>query len=329
MNPWNQFKRAAGRRIRSWRVSFAKRRHKRRLPPPTAAEAQRIGELRETFRSFEEPPVPGASAAEAAWKANARRLGEKVFSDDPRRFLNWEVITETMFVSNEAYVDVEFHKLRQSKEWKSRWEKAIAETSVGCPAPFYLCPASSGNLIHQAYHLLTFEEKTGADVRRYDLVVEFGGGYGSMCRLFFNQSFEGRYLLFDLPPFQALQQYFLRSLNLPVQDLETFRHKKPAILCTSRIDDLREMTESGKSGLKTLFIATWSISETPLEIRDAVRKLAARFDGQLIAYQNAFQGIDNIAYFARWKDEPGVRTRFLEFPIGHLPGNYYLFGIKS
>jgi len=183
--------------------------------------------LREMFRSFAKSDVAGASASESAWKANARRLGEKVFSDDPRRFLDWDVITESMFVSNEPYVDVEFHKLRQSNEWKNRWEKAVTETAVGCPAPFYLYPTSSGNLIHQAYHLLTFEEKTGADVRRYDLVVEFGGGYGSMCRLFFNQSFEGRYVLFDLPPFQALQQYFLRSLDLPVVDIETFRSLTP------------------------------------------------------------------------------------------------------
>jgi hypothetical protein len=48
----------------------------------------------------------------------------------------------------------------------------------------------------------------GLDVRGFDFVIEFGGGYGSLCRLFFNQQFKGQYVLFDLPPFSALQHFF-------------------------------------------------------------------------------------------------------------------------
>lgn len=328
MTLWRQIENGFRRRLRSLRVSLVKRRHRQALLPPTDDEAERIGNLREAFRSFAADAAPRADTAEGAWRANSSRLRERVLSEDPRRFLRWDVITETMFVSNEPFVDVEFDGLRASQGWKNRWEKAIAESSVGCPTPFYRYPASSGNLIHQAYHLLAFEASTGRDVRHFNLVIEFGGGYGSMCRLFFNQHFDGRYVLFDLPPFSALQQFFLGSLGLPTVGRGDFLRKSPAILCTHRVNDLREILDTAARVCRTLFLATWSLSESPLDVRDALLGLAARFDGQLIAYQQAFQGIDNLRYFARWKELLEPRTSFQEFPIGHLPGNFYLFGVK-
>jgi len=329
MSLWKQIENGVQRCLRSLRVSLAKRCHRQALLPPTDDELERIRELREAFQSFAANAAPRAGTAEGAWKANSSRLQERVLSEDARRFLRWDVITETMFVSNESFVDVEFDGLRASPGWKDRWEKAIVEASVGCPVPFYRHPVSSGNLIHQAYHLLAFETETGRDVRRFDLVIEFGGGYGSMCRLFYNQGFEGRYMLFDLPPFSALQRFFLRSLGLPVRDIGIFLRESPSIFCTSRMDEVREILDTGTPERKILFLATWSLSEAPMEIRDAFLGLATRFDGQLIAYQQTFQEIDNLAYFRKWKEgrDPGICFR--EFPIAHLPGNFYLFGFKQ
>lgn len=329
MNLWNRFEDAAGSRVRSLRISFAKRLHRKSLLPPTPDEARRIEELREAFRSLAAFDTSGTATAESAWSANSSRLRDQVLSEDPRQFLRWDVITETMFVSNEPFVDAELDGLRTSPKWKDRWEKAIVETPIGCPAPFYRHPVSSGNLIHQAYHLFTFEKCTGRDVRSFDLVIEFGGGYGSMCRLFFNQGFEGRYVLFDLPPFSALQQFFLRSLGLPSGGRDTFLRESPAILCTHRMNDLRDILDATAPDRKTLFLATWSLSESPPDVRDAVLSLAAHFDSQLIAYQHTFHGIDNIDYFTKWKGALESRMRFRELPIGHLPGNAYLFGMKK
>ena len=42
-----------------------------------------------------------------------------------------------------------------------------------------------------------------------DVIVEFGGGYGSMCRLVRKLGFKGRYVIFDLRPILALQKYYL------------------------------------------------------------------------------------------------------------------------
>ena len=66
-------------------------------------------------------------------------------------------------------------------------------------------------------HLALFEETTGSKIDTLELIFEFGGGYGSMCRLAHNLGFNQAYIIFDLQPFSALQNYYLSSLDLPVR----------------------------------------------------------------------------------------------------------------
>ena len=87
-------------------------------------------------------------------------------------------------------------------------------------------------MIHHAYHLAQFEEKTRTQVHEIDFVLEFGGGYGSMCRLFYNLGFRGRYVIFDLPSFSALQIYYLKTLDLPVQPINELK-SRTGIVCVS------------------------------------------------------------------------------------------------
>ena len=76
---------------------------------------------------------------------------------------------------------------------------------------------------------------------------------------------------------------------------------------------------------KRLFLATWSLSETPIPVRDQVLERVRGFDYLLLAFQHRFEDIDNFAYFSRWADELG-QGGVVEFrEIDHLPGNSYLF----
>lgn len=124
-----------------------------------------------------------------------------------------------MFASAARYIFTELNFVKRSPEWITCRHRAIRESSVGHPIPYPFYPASSGNLIRHAYHVASFEEKTQCKTKDIDFVFEFGGdgGYGSMCRLFYNAGFHGKYVIFDLPPFSALQVYFLKTLGLPVQ----------------------------------------------------------------------------------------------------------------
>ena len=290
-----------------------------------AREAALVDDLRSEIRIMPEPKAATDTAAEVAWVGNRMKLRKCILEKDPREFLTWDVVTGSMFVGNRAYIDNELAYLMQRPDWERVWEAVIQEDPVGDPKPFKRNKGSSGNRIHQAYHLARFEEATGQPISRFPLVVEFGGGYGSLCRIIHKLGFQGRYFIFDLPEFTALQKYYLGSLAMELIEARDFFAGRRGILCTSDPKLLGSMAASeAQTGL---FVATWSLSETAPAFREQIMTLPAinATGAYLIAYQSEFEGIDNTHFFGAWrKSKPGIR--WVQCEIAHMPGNYYLFG---
>ncbi len=296
------------------------------LPPATKSEAQLIGELRRSISQLSNlsPDNDGAHAG-SIWTRNRLALRDRILRDDPRRFLNWEVIRNTMFVGNASYISEEYASLRRSEKWESHWRGAIRESGVGLPLKFPACPDSNGNIIHHAYHLSRFEQRTGQSIERFETIVEFGGGYGSACLLARRLGFKGRYFIFDLPEFSALQRFYLKMNGLGVADAIHDGTVKDSIFCLSNLDELT-------SGLKTheidLFIANWSLSETPLQLRTQFSPLVSHARNFLISYQDTFGEVDNRQFFADWATGQ-VGVSWTKIPIKHLPSNNYLIGTRT
>lgn len=296
-------------------------------PLPIVSSEEKVF-LSELKTDFDKLPVLGTARvipSEAAWSGFMNRLRELVLTENPREFLRWDVIAETMFVSFARFLPVELKYLKHRPNWNTRWRKAMKESSVGHPRSYFLYPASSGNLIHHAYHVAQFEEITKQRVDGLDFVFEFGGGYGSMCRLFHNLGFQGKYIIFDLPPFSALQRYFLKTLGLPVQSITEFARSKRGIVCVSDIQQLRALIADQIEGDRTMFVATWSISESPVSVRDMILPLTHAFRSYLISYQYRFGEVDNVAFFEDWK-ESVKNVTWHSWRIEHIPGNTYLMG---
>lgn len=294
------------------------------LGAPTDAERALWSQLRAEVERLPAPAPESASAAEAEWLGFLGRMRAHLLDDDPRAFLRWPVVAHTMFVTFAPFVLTELRLLRAG-DWRGRWRSAIAESDVGHPPRYPLYPASSGNLIHYAYHLALFEQRTGVSLADLDCVVEFGGGYGGMCRLLHRLGFNGRYVIFDLPYFSALQRYYLRSNGLAVAPPADLAASGAGIACVSDVDDLRRVTERIGDGRKALFLATWSLSEAPLAVRQRVLPLTDGIGNVLVGYQERFGEIDNRAFFADWRGaRPDLTWR--ADPIPHLPGNVYLYG---
>jgi hypothetical protein len=296
------------------------------LPPLSDRERTALTELQTTFRSLPVMSVEHALPTEAVWLENMNRIRELVLLNDSREFLRWDVISETMFIDHARYILPELKYLKHLSDWKTRWRTAIQESPVGHPIHYILHPSSSGNLIHHAYHVAQFEEKTDLQVNRIGFVLEFGGGYGSMCRLFYNLGFRGRYVIFDLPPFSALQKYYLKVGGFPVRRLSTSSVSEQGISCISEMEQLRAFLGDQMTQMTdTLFIATWSISETPIGFRESLLSLVSSFKSFLIAYRNKFKEVDNLAFFERWqKTNPTVAWH--NWQIKQIPGNSYLMG---
>jgi len=254
------------------------------------------------------------------------RLKELVLNDDPRQFLRWDVVLKTMFVTNASYVGPELEYLRSLSDWDSRWRNVLEESPVGHPVPYWRYPRSSGSLIHHAYHWAQFEQTTGLRADGLDFVFEFGGGYGNMCRLIHRLGFEGRYLLFHLPAFSALQKFFLKSTDISVYSIESFKMAQNGVLCISDLEELKEILSNHVSPGNSVFIATWSISEAPIRLRDTILTLVSAFRAFLIAYQASFGEVDNIEFFEQWQKQHHD-VDWQDWRIDQVPGgSRYLVG---
>lgn len=297
------------------------------LPRPSRQEQEYISELQTTVRNLPEVKTTTEPSSETTWLTHINTLRDNILNRDPRRFLRWDVISETMFTGNALYISTEFEYLKKCSDWSMRWCSAIQESRVGHPllSPYF--PSSSGNLIHNAYHIAQFEEKTGGKIHDMKFAFEFGGGYGSMCRLLFNLGFNGKYIIFDLPPFSALQRYFLKNIGLSVRSIDDFKKSGTGIICLSDIQELNALLEGQTEINRSIFIATWSISETPMNIRESILPHAKEFDSFLIAYQDRFVEVNNIDFFNHWKDG-SKSVIWNNYKIEHLPGSNYLMGRK-
>lgn len=296
------------------------------LEPPNEVEAVLIDELRSNFEQIGKTSQEGSKPSEKVWVNNMNRLFDLVNNQDPRKFLHWDVIQKAMFITNAMYVLIELSFLKKQGDWSERWRPAIEEDKTGAPVPYWFHRSSSGNLIHHAYHISQLEKETATDVRTLDYVVECGGGYGSMCRFFRNIGFRGKYIIFDLPHFSALQKYYLQSVGIEISGNTKVRSGMNVQL-TSDIEELRDLVEQTE-GSKNLFLGTWSLSEIPLDLRASLSPLFKRFYLLFFAYQSIFEEVDNIDYF-RGVEESETSFRWKTWEVEPLPTHFYMAGKRE
>jgi hypothetical protein len=88
------------------------------------------------------------------------------------------------------------------------------------------------------------------------------------------RGFAGIYVIFDLPEVAVLERFVLRHAGIPVFDGGTFGDvARRGVVTTSDPTELRAVIRSRPAG-RAAFIGTWSISETPLELRWIVLRSA-------------------------------------------------------
>ncbi|WP_042692502.1 hypothetical protein [Azospirillum sp. B506] len=262
------------------------------------------------------------------WEKFSIDLHELSKSRDMRQFLHFSPITASMVVGETDYILKEYNYLKNIPEWESRWVPALRENIFGMPIPSSYYPSSSNNLIHHAYHVAKFESATGKRFDEMDIIFEFGGGYGSFCRLARNLGFRGRYIIFDLPAFSALQQFFLQSIGLKATD-NLNELKDDTTLCCSDLPTLKPFLSEqiARNAERSAFVATWSFSESPLTVREEFEPLLPGFNHFLIAYQKNFFGFDNAAYFNRIESMIGNASWKTEETVNS--DNFYKFGSVS
>lgn len=294
------------------------------LAEPTDRERQAITRLRNDLELLAptDPALPLDPPAKK-WRLFTQMLRERSLNDDPRLFLSWEVIRSNMgYRANTR--DLRF--LKRSPLWE-KIRPALREPTATNRLPFFAWPETSENAVRQAFHIAQFHQKTGTAPTDFDVIVDFGGGYGSMARLIQGLGFRGTYIIFDWPEFLALQRFYLTLAEVPASiDVQPEILRAPAIVQVSDLAVLRRLLASLPPTAKKLLIATWSLSEAPVPLRDEILA-AVHPDAYLLTYQHAFGGVPNRPYFDRVAIDYS-RISWYDYAMPYIPAerNRYLLG---
>ncbi len=204
-------------------------------------------------------------------------------------FLRENFIQKMFFVHNRLFILKELLELKKDKNW-ILYKKLIEEDNVGNPVRYFLYPKSSGNRINHVYHLSVLTKEFNINLKKLNNVFEFGGGYGCMARIFSKINKRTVFTCFDTSIVNLLQYYYLKQNNLDVG----FSKKNKFHL----ISNIKKINTRYSN---SLFIANWSLSETPINFRKKFIKSIKNSKLILISFQENFENINNLKYFKNLK----------------------------
>ncbi len=196
------------------------------------------------------------------WMERAKALTQIAKTAPTKDFLRWTNDFDHEDASN--YHD-DYKQLVAHPEWE-RWKKLTRVAGWGNPHAFALDAGTAPVPTQHARTLMEYERQTGGRLTDdIDVVVEFGGGYGNFARMLRADGYEGPHIIIDLPHTREFQRAFLQLHQVPLREGLPLDALGPGVhLCIEK--DIPAILESVR-GKRVAFVAMWSLSEVPLELR--------------------------------------------------------------
>lgn len=195
------------------------------------------------------------------WK-NSNKKMEKVLLPFPRfDFLCNPELMYMMFTSSGGELMKTEVNFLENKIRKGDLGKIIKEEYFGSALISNDKYLSSHNSILHFYHLLKYEEKTGNRLSEMESVIEWGGGYGNLARIFKRYTNKkATYIIIDTPLFSCLQWLYLSVI---------LGENEVVIISSPNEKIVKNKINIFPLGLLKyfrldcdLFISTWALSES-------------------------------------------------------------------
>lgn len=207
----------------------------------------------------------------------------------------------------------------ERKVQKKKLKTLLLEDYVGVPILNNFKYKTSHNTIHHLYHIIKFLEITKSDLKSINTIIEWGGGYGNMAKLFKKLTEnEITYIIIDIPIMCCIQWVYLSTIfssekiNLIENINDSIKKNLINILPICFLENFNLNAD--------LFISTWGLSESSKFSQDyLVKHNWFNSDHILLAYQDSndvYPEADRIKIFS---EKFNLYTEKIDF----LPGNYY------
>jgi hypothetical protein len=263
------------------------------------------------------------------WQSVCRDLQRFAATDDPMQFMRWQPIRATMVHGASPVTFRMWWMLRRDAAWRSRWAPALRHPQYGGPPPFAPMLSTNAMAIEHASHLFRFHRQNAAYLHEAECIVEFGGGFGSMCRVSRALGFRGRYIIFDLPPVLALQRFYLGLHGIAADSAGD----GDVWLCSDLDALMGWLTRT--SPRQVSLMSTWALSEMPMAVRQRIEPFFSLpiATKALLAYQPNFEGTDNHAYFSGLMDSTAGQWSWTQLPVDPASSEMtqdesrYVFGV--
>lgn len=197
------------------------------------------------------------------------------------------------------------------------YASALVEPIIGCTrddftkylSVFDDFDTTNTRLLHMSY--LIDCGYTRQQLEKMDTIVELGAGLGEMCDIIHKLGFKGKYIIFDLPEVSAMQKWYHDKLG----------YKN--ITYTSDISDLPVDSD--------LCVATWSLTEMPIDLRNNIIEQIKDTKNWLVGYSTQIFNINNKDWIDSTLLSVVGNKKVETINIPHMPwhgGSFYLT-IKS
>lgn len=247
---------------------------------------------------------------------------ERVFLPDPPfSFLKNETIRDTMFVAAGGnWLNKELAFLEE-KISRNKLKFLLQEDYVGEPILSNSKYLTSHNTIHHLYHFARFLDRTRCNLDQICRVVEWGGGYGNMAKIFKRLKHKpSTYIIIDTPLFSCIQWIYLATI-FGRENVHLIDNCEDNI-CAEKINLLPLCFLDCHAISSELFISTWALSESSRYSQDYVVD-HEWFNAKhiLVAYQDSSKTLPDADRVGKLAKNIGATTEHIEF----LPANQYAF----
>jgi len=197
----------------------------------------------------------------STWADHAKKIEDYFLNSFTINFFSHPVIMNTMFIKSKwenlqlAYLETRY----KNKELK----KILYEEKFGCPTIASWKYRSSPNSIHHLNHLSLFEDKTKCSLKKIKNVIEWGGGYGNMARIFYRIKPNTTYTIIDMPIFIFIQAIYLSSIfgrnkiNIITEPNQKIKNNFINLITLNE-----ELLKNINFNRPDVFISTWGLSES-------------------------------------------------------------------